>query len=723
MRFAIIKQVFQKEWRETLRDRRSLAVMFGVPLVVYPLLILLTASISQGAAQRVRQQKMRVAVVNAGDAPHLVAEIKRRDSGLRLARGLDEAGEARRALDARRVDAVLVVPPDAEADALASRPVSIRVLADNSRPVWSSGQKKIDLVLQKYQEQIIARRLQARGVPASLVRPIKTTRQDTAPPDRRLRNLMVSLLPMMLLLTGALGAFFPAINVITSERELGTLESLLVTPAAKMELLLGKVALVLLSALLTAGLNMLSMALVLWRTMSQAAAMAASNAANSASSGDMAAAPPPLPGIDFGALGLAYLAAVPTIVFVAALCLVVALFARNYKEANSYATPVFFLALVPTMMNLTEARATPALLATPAINSSLVIRDVLNGQVSASAFALSFLSSCLYAGLMLSVAARLFSSENLVNPAWEPLSFKGLRRDGKNGRRAPRRLPAVDEALALGVVSLLLIFYIQPSLQPLGLLPMLAGNELLLIAAPALLFAWMFRYRWVETFAWRKPQLSEMLGATLMGIGLVPCVLALAALQSQFFAQDPATARATAKLFVPALQSHPWLTAIAVGVLAGVCEETLFRGPIHTALARRLPVWAALGVGGFLFAAAHLDLHGLALRTLLGVILGWLVLRGGSVFPAMLLHAVYDAVVVGFSAFMLHRFGPQQFVKIADRPDAVLNDPLVQQITVGAMLAAPFLVLAGWLLCRSAHRHKERVVQRLEAQRLSSSAG
>ncbi len=716
MRFEIIRQVFQKEWRETLRDRRSLAVMFGVPLIVYPLLILITASISQGAAQRVRQQKMRVAVVNAGDAPHLVAEIERRDSGLRLARGLDEASEARRALDAKRVDAVLVVPPNAEADALASRPVSIRVLADNSRPVWSAGQKKIDLVLQKYQEQIIAQRLEARGVPATLVRPIKTTRQDTALPDRRLRNLMISLLPMMLLLTGALGAFFPAINVITSERELGTLESLLVTPAAKMELLLGKVALVLLSALLTAGLNMLSMALVLWRTMSQATALAASNAAKSAGSGDTAAAPPPLPGIDFGALALAYVAAVPTIVFVAALCLVVALFARNYKEANSYATPVFFLALVPTMMNLTEARATPALLATPAVNSSLVIRDVLNGQVSTGAFALAFLSSCLYAGLMLSVAARLFSSENLVNPAWEPLSFKGLRRDGKNGRPAPRRLPAVDEALALGAVSLLLVFYIQPSLQPLGLLPMLAGNELLLIAAPALLFAWMFRYRWRETFAWRKPLFGEMLGATLLGIGLAPCIAVLAALQSHFFAPDPAKARATAELFVPALQSNPWLTPIAVGVLAGVCEEILFRGPIQTALARRLPMWAALGVGGFLFAAFHLDSYGLALRTLIGMILGWLVLRGGSVFPAMLLHAVYDAVLVGFSAFTLHRFGPEQFVKMTDRPDALLQDELAKQIFGGAVVAGPFLVLAGWMLCRSAHRHKARAEQQHAAQ-------
>lgn len=728
MRFEIIRQVFQKEWRETLRDRRSLAVMFGVPLVVYPLLILMTASISQSAARRVRGQDVRVAVVNARDAPHLVTQLERRGSGARLVSGLEEAGAARRALDAKRVDAVLIVPPDGEARALAAREVSIRVQTDNSRAASAAGRSKLERVLKDYERWLLSERLRARGLPPSLTTPLKTVREDVAPQDRRLRGLLVSLLPMMLLLTGALGAFFPAVNVVTSERELGTLESLLVTPASKMELLLGKVALVLLSALLTAGLNMVSMALVLWRTVSQAAALAATGTTGATDApGNAASAPSTISGLDFGALALAYVAAVPTIVFVAALCLVVALFARNYKEANSYATPVFFLAMVPALMNLTEAKATPALLVTPAINSSLVIRDVLHGQISLQAFGLAFISSCLYAGLMLSVAARLFSSEDLVNPAWEPLSLKGLRRGvgkmGATGRSSSaRRLPAVDEALALGAFSLLLVFYIQPVWQPYGLLPMLLGNEVLLIAAPALLFAWMFRYRWVETFAWRKPRWGELLGAALMAVGLAPIILALAALQTHFVRPDPAQARAMTQLFLPALQSNPWLTVIAVGVLAGVCEEMLFRGPIQTALARRLPAWLALGFGGFLFAAFHLDMHGLLLRTLIGIVLGWMVLKSGSIFPAMLLHGLYDSILVGGQALLLQNIGAAKFRKVAADPDAMLGGlSLAQTVVSGVATGAVPLLLGLWLF-QSAQRSKAREAAAQAQQQINGPA-
>src|SRR6185295_2721597 len=91
---------------------------------------------------------------------------------------------------------------------------------------------------------------------------------DIASADQRFGKLMAMSLPVLLLMTGMLGALFPALNATTTERELGTLETLLVTPAGRMELLVAKGALVLLSGLLTSALNMLSMSLVIWRSLS-----------------------------------------------------------------------------------------------------------------------------------------------------------------------------------------------------------------------------------------------------------------------------------------------------------------------------------------------------------------------------------------------------------------------------------------------------------------------
>jgi membrane protease YdiL (CAAX protease family)/ABC-type Na+ efflux pump permease subunit len=581
------------------------------------------------------------------------------------------------------VDAVLRLPPDLEERALAveegAAREAVRIELDRSRSNAGFIERRIDEVLEEYEGWLIRERLRRRGVPTAVLQPLQKKTEDIASASRRLGSRLAMILPMMLLLTGMLGAFFPAVGATTGERELGTLETLLVTPAGKMELLLAKTALVLLAGLATAGLNMISMSLVLWRVMSMAGRGA-----------------PEALSIDPVSLALGFLAAVPTIVFFAGTVMVVGLFSRNYREANAYATPVMLLSMIPALISVGDPETTPALLITPAVNTTLIIRDVLSGEASAGAFALAFLSSSVYAGLMLSLAARLFSTENLVNPAWEPLSMKGLR----GGGRRERRLPAVDEALALFAVALLLLFYVSPSFQPLGLLPTMFGNQLLLMAGPALAFAWLARYRWVETFSWRKPTVRQMAGAALLGLGLVPWVNLLAVLQGQLWPMDPQQVRAMTKAFLPALEAHPILTPLIVSVLAGTCEELLFRGPILIAFARRAPAWAALAISGFLFAAAHMYLHGMLPITLMGMVLGWIVLRTGSIVPAVLLHFTYDAVKLGVSSWAVQTWGPETVLELAMRPDSGLEGPFGPEWVAGALIAGAFCAAAGWGLLR-----------------------
>jgi len=189
-----------------------------------------------------------------------------------------------------------------------------------------------------------------------------------------------------------------------------------------------------------------------------------------------------------------------------------------------------------------------------------------------------------------------------------------------------------------------------------------------------------------------------------VGIGLVPWVQLLHGLQSQVWPQDPDYVRAMMKQFIPALQQNPVLTVIVMATLAGVCEEILYRGPLQTALARRLPVWIALGVGSFLFAAAHLDAHGLPLRMLIGLLLGWMVLRSGSVFPAMLLHGVYDAGQLALSAWAVHAWGPERTLDLALRPGASV--PEVERWTPLALGLGAALLAGGWALWWTACRRR-----------------
>jgi membrane protease YdiL (CAAX protease family) len=329
------------------------------------------------------------------------------------------------------------------------------------------------------------------------------------------------------------------------------------------------------------------------------------------------------------------------------------------------------------------------LLVTPIVKADVVTRDVLTARVSAGPFILAFASSCFYAGLMLSAAARTFTSEQLVSPTWEPISLRGLRRLGTGARR----IPAVDEVGVRYAAVLLLLFYISPSLARHGLFTVIAVNQFVLIAGTTMLFAWIGRYDWREVFSLRRPDIAGLAAAALMGVGLALAIDLLSWLQSRFWQQPEAARRMQMELFARPLLEHPVLTVIAIGVTAGICEELMFRGAIQSALGKRMRFWPTILIGSFLFAFLHLDLHGLPLRMLIALPLAWLVWRGGSIWPAMLMHALYNSTQMARLAWEARGKTYDQLTQmVAVIPQSLAASDWLR-IAIGAGLFA-----VGWIL-------------------------
>lgn len=630
MRLNIIRAVFLKELREMLRDRRSLAVMIGLPVILYPLLAIGIASLGQAKKKQLTDQAAKVLLTDPDAAPKLRELLSARDSGIQLS-PTGPSQDFRKLLTDGTVDAVVEVPPNVERFAEAGNKVEFKVLLDRSRTTADFVERKLRKVVDAYQRWVTEQRLKERGVPVSVLAPVELTTDDVADPSQRFGHQLAQALPVLLLMTGMLGALFPALNATTTERELGTMESLLLTPARRFELLAAKGLMVLLCALLTAGLNMLSMSMTLLRALT------------------LVSDHPIRLSISPGMLALSYLAAVPALIFFSALVLIVGLVARNFREANSFATPVMLIPLTAFAVGMLEPKATAALLITPVASTTIVIREVLTARATAGQFLLAFLSSCLYAGIILSMAGRLFSSEQLVNPAWEPVSLKVFRR-GK--ARGPRRLPAVDEALILFCVVLLLLFYVSPSFKTLMVTAI--GNELLLILAPTLLFAFVAGWDWRRTFSLRPTLPPVMVAAAVLGMGLSTWGPFAQEMQNRLWRPDPDATRESTEMFLTALRHHAAIKVIVIGLLAGVCEEMLFHGPLLASMLRKIPPVAAIVFGAILFSAIHLDAHGFPLRAALGILLGWIVWRTGSIYPAMVAHAFYDTTQLALAAWQVH---------------------------------------------------------------------
>jgi ABC-type Na+ efflux pump permease subunit/membrane protease YdiL (CAAX protease family) len=662
---------------ELLRNRRSLIVMFVVPLALYPALLIAVGSIEKRRETEQTQRQAMIAVEGIANAPKLAELLNAPSSGLHATTIPSDQISAD--LNSGELDGEIEIPANYQNDAIAGKDSQISVHVDRSRSSTPFTEKKLTAVLDQYDRWIISQRLAAHDLSENLAQPPKREVTNIATDTQTLGTLLARMLPLLLLLTGTL---YPALNATTTEREIGTLETLLVTPATRGELLIAKAAMVLLSSLATALLNMISISLVIWRELPELEKLGTGVS------------------LDVGALALSFLAAVPTLIFFAALVLMVGLLSRNLREANAYATPVMLLPIASMLVGIYDPVTTPGLLITPVVNTTVIIKDVLTGHSSIMDFLLAFVSSCVYAGLVLSLAGRVFTNEQLVNPAWEPITLHGLGFKRKKRARKFDRLPAVDEAIALAALALLLNFYLAPSWLGHGIVALLFVLEFGACAGPAILFAVIGRYRWREVFSIRRPSIHAMAGAVFMAVGLIPIVQAIAWLQQHFNILPIDPTNQLESLLSPAMSSHPILTPIFVGLMAGIGEEILFRGPLQSAFVQRLPLKMALILGALIFAAAHVDLSGMIVRFGLGLALGWIVWYTGSIFPAILMHATYDGVGLWLD-------GAQQ------SPDGEFSLALSKTMThfsdwimLAAALAA---VIIGWELI---HFSKRRLVMR-----------
>ena len=179
-------------------------------------------------------------------------------------------------------------------------------------------------------ERTVRERLQARALPASLADPMRVERQNVAPPEKVSGAVLGGLIPYFVILFCLTGAMYPAIDLTAGEKERGTMETILCSPVSRLHLVLGKFFMVLTASLAAAMLSMLSMALTLAGGMKIVASTLENGAAL------------PLV-IRPQALLWVFVMIIPLAVLFSAALLAIALFAKSFKEAQSYLSPLAIL--------------------------------------------------------------------------------------------------------------------------------------------------------------------------------------------------------------------------------------------------------------------------------------------------------------------------------------------------------------------------------------------
>ena len=116
-----------------------------------------------------------------------------------------------------------------------------------------------------------------------------------------------------------------------------------------------------------------------------------------------------------GSLLMVLFAVLPTAILAASLMVAIALFAKSYKEGQSYLTPIVMLAAFPAVVGMLPGlELTPALALIPIFNVCQLVKEIFLGEFSRVAFAIAFGANLTYAAIMFAVAARIFKSESVL---------------------------------------------------------------------------------------------------------------------------------------------------------------------------------------------------------------------------------------------------------------------------------------------------------------------
>jgi sodium transport system permease protein len=393
-----IATVYLKELRDSLRDRRTLYSSILIPTFLMPMLVIGVLRVASVVVQKARAEVPAVMVIGGADSPSVRAEMK---ASPRF-RAEPAAPDWKAEIAEKRVRAAAEIPPGFQA-----------ALESGSAPAVTlyhyEGELKSGLAVEQLRdfftdlrERASARLLRQRGVPPTLARPFEVREANVAPPEKVGGNMLGGLVPYIIILICFTGAFNPAVDLTAGEKERGTMETLLCCPAARTDIVLGKFCMVLTGSVMAVICSLVS--------------MGATVALVGGALGGRAPAPGALgPTIDpLGILGVLAMV-IPVAVLFSAVLFTVSLFAKTFREAQSYAAPMILLVILPLIVGmLPGVDLNLRLSLVPFLNISLVCKEMLSGVWHWGFIAVIFGSMTVYAAIALAMAVAMFKRENVL---------------------------------------------------------------------------------------------------------------------------------------------------------------------------------------------------------------------------------------------------------------------------------------------------------------------
>jgi len=377
--------------------------MVVVPIVIMPLMSIGIGTLMIKVIGKAQEEIPKIMILGGENSPRALADLK-------AIKGVDvvpSTPDYRQQISDKKVRAAVDLPSDFDKSLDDGRVASVKIYDYAGDLNSGFAADKLEKSLRDYSDSTVKRRLESHNLPADFVKPFEVEKQNVAPPEKVSGAAIGGFLPYFVIILCVTGAMYPAIDLTAGEKERGTIETILCSPVSRTHLVLGKFLMVLTAALCTAILAIISMG-VSFR-------VAKAWMASAIAAGKGGADNPFNFSIGLEAIAAVFFMVLPLAVFFSATLLAIALFAKSYKEAQSYLSPLIILVVLPAIAGILPGVELNARLAMiPVLSTSLVCKEIVSGTFHWNYIGLIFLSSCVYASAALFIAVKLFQREDVL---------------------------------------------------------------------------------------------------------------------------------------------------------------------------------------------------------------------------------------------------------------------------------------------------------------------
>lgn len=615
MRKKVIFSLYKKEMLDILRDKKTILMMIVIPLILYPLIFAGSMFLASSMLKASTSKSYMIGFENLADEQAMVDAFNRfKDEHdysfiyYRPESGIDDEEEQ---LKQGNIDAYLI---ESVSD---NKPYyEIAYLASETDSQTASGMIKD--ILQDIQKDATKEKIKELGLePEAVLKPIDYTYRDLSSKEENAGYVVGMIVPFLLITSILMGALYPAIDATAGEKERGTLETLLTLPVKNLELIVAKFMATSTVAVGAAFLNLISMALMGFY-------MVSAGNMGSSSGIDLASFIP--------ALIVTLLCVFTFAMFASAVCLSACIFARSFKEAQNFTTPVMLVFMVGGMAGmLPQLSLDPVTAMIPVVNIAMLIIEIFKFHFELSQIAVVLLSNLAYTAVAVVIMGRLFSSENILFGD----ATVSLRLLENRSHMKEKQIPGMGD-LVLVFAALIIIVLFGGGLLVLrfGLWGLVA--EQLLIFAVTAAYAWYIKTDMKVVFHLHRPRITAMIAGILAWAGMYLLVQLLANLVVGLF---PDLSQENAQVLTSLWEDSPmWLMVLSSALMPAVCEEFAFRGFMLGSFEFKFKPAVAVILTGLFFAAFHMSLLQFITIAPLGILLSYIVWKERSIFITMLLH-------------------------------------------------------------------------------------